>query len=242
MKIKDFHLVYYALIVAGIGLMLFPFARERYEDWRQERLLAGLEFGTGTVSAAEARQRVREEYWHLSALFDEEAALQNETAGASPASEAESGVPDSAIRPAAPQTQKQELPQAIAVLSIDKIQLKLPILEGATQENMRYAAVHMTETAPLGEIGNAAIAAHRARTKGRLFNRLNELEIGDVITVELPDGKVQYTVYEIKRVKPDDISVLGSNGQDAVLTLITCDPVVNPTHRLIVQAKMTGSA
>jgi len=240
-KKRNLQFVYLVVILAGIGLMIFPFARERYEDWKQARLLAGLEIGNGSASAAEATQRLREEYARLSALFEEEAPLQNEDAGASAASNAGENVPENASQPAAPLAQKQERPQAIAVLSIDKINLKLPVLEGATQENMRYAAVHMTETAPLGEIGNAAIAAHRARTKGRLFNRLDELEIGDVINVDLPDGKIQYTVHEIKRVKPEDISVLGSNGKDAVLTLITCDPLVNPTHRLIVQAKMNGS-
>ncbi|MDU7477902.1 MAG: sortase, partial [Paenibacillus macerans] len=32
--------------------------------------------------------------------------------------------------------------------------------------------------------------------------------------------------------------VLKPNGKDKILTLITCDPLKNPTHRLIVQAKM----
>jgi sortase A len=97
----------------------------------------------------------------------------------------------------------------------------------------------MAETAALGQVGNAAIAAHRARTPGRLFNRLNEIKLGDEIVVNVQGEQYVYRVYNIKVVDPTDVSVLKSNNQQKLLTLITCDPLVNPTHRLIVQAKLS---
>ncbi|MNP46569.1 Sortase family protein [compost metagenome] len=97
----------------------------------------------------------------------------------------------------------------------------------------------MKETTPIGEIGNAAIAAHRARTTGRLFNRLNEVVIGDTITVKTSDQTYNYEVYDISVVLPSDVSVLDGNNKDKILTLITCDPLVDPTHRLIVHAKLS---
>lgn len=124
------------------------------------------------------------------------------------------------------------------IITIDKIDLKLPILEGATKANMKHAAAHMKETAPIGEIGNAAIAAHRSRTAGRLFNRLNEVKVGDTISVKTSDQEYEYEVYDISIVEPTDVSVLNGNKQDKILTLITCDPLVNPTHRLIIHAKI----
>ncbi|MNC63655.1 Sortase family protein [compost metagenome] len=104
---------------------------------------------------------------------------------------------------------------------------------------MKHAAAHMKETAALGEVGNAAIAAHRSRTTGRLFNRLGEVEIGDIISIQTSTEKYQYVVYDISIVEPTDVSVLNGNKTDSILTLITCDPLVNPTHRLIIHAKLS---
>lgn len=126
----------------------------------------------------------------------------------------------------------------MGVVSISKINLTLPILEGATQENMKYAATHITETTAFGEIGNAAIAAHRARTTGRLFNRLDEVEIGDKILVRTKDADFVYTVFQKRMVFPVQVSVLNRNNVDSILTLITCDTTPEATHRLIVQAKL----
>ncbi|MNP49025.1 Sortase family protein [compost metagenome] len=124
------------------------------------------------------------------------------------------------------------------MIEIPAIDLKLPVLEGATKANMKHAAAHMTETSSLGETGNAAIAAHRARTKGRLFNRLNEVKIGDQIDIAAETGRFVYEVYDISVVEPTDVSVLEPKGDDRMLTLITCDPLKNPTHRLIIHAKL----
>lgn len=126
----------------------------------------------------------------------------------------------------------------LATIQIDSIGLKLPILEDATQTNMKFAAAHMLETSPLGKIGNAAIAAHRARSKGRLFNRLDEVKIGDEIVIHASGEKYVYTVFRITIVEPTDVSVLNKNDIDQILTLITCDPIVSATHRLIVQARI----
>lgn len=127
---------------------------------------------------------------------------------------------------------------AIATIKIPSIKLKLPVLEGATQKNLKYAAAHLKETAAIGEVGNSAIAAHRMRAKGRLFNRLNEIKVNDKIIIETSGKTFTYTVNKISIVEPTDVSVLNYNKTDKRLTLITCDPVVDPTHRLIVHAEM----
>lgn len=230
----------YVLILAGLLVMLFPYAREWYYDWRQERLLGEMErqLYQAEDPAAEAAREAA--YRELSQLMDREArALPGEepsseaAAQAAAPSDAAASAEASAAAPKPTPTPKP----AIAILTIEKINLKLPVLEGATEENMKLAAGHMVETAPLGEKGNAAIAAHRALTKGRLFNRLDELGEGDRIVVDQKGERTVYTVFKTFLVEPTDVSVLRGNKTDKVLTLITCDPVVNATHRLIVQAK-----
>lgn len=227
--------VSYMLIAAGLLVMLFPYAREKVADWRQEALLRDTE--RMLISTAAANREAEVAYGQLSRLLQQE----SEAAGAESAAwegpeqnGADTGSSETGQMEAS-QNQKQD--QAIAILTIDKIGLRLPVLEGVTEENMKVTAAHMKETAPLGEVGNSALAAHRARTKGRLFNRLNELEIGDSIKVDSTTGPFTYTVYQILRVEPDDVSVLKANGTDKILTLITCDPVIHATRRLIIQAK-----
>jgi len=205
----------FAVIIAGIALLAYPVAKEYFYDREQNELLEEIE---SDFASERPRSSLGAEYERLARVFDE-AARQEETE----------------------ETPSENPPEeldgpAIAVIEIDKIDLKLPVLEGATNANMKVGAAHMIETAPLGEAGNAAIAAHRARTKGRQFNRLNEVEIGDRIDIRLRNGAVSYVVNEIKIVEPTDLSVLESKGDATMLTLITCEPMGNPTHRLIVHA------
>ena len=39
-------------------------------------------------------------------------------------------------------------------------------------------------------------------------------------------------------VKPEEVWVLNGNKTDKEVTLITCHPQVNPTHRLIIKGKI----
>ncbi|OZQ65521.1 class C sortase [Paenibacillus sp. VTT E-133280] len=211
----------YVLILAGILIMLYPKANEWYNDWQQDKLLESAELST-TESTPPPDLKSR--YAEVTQLLAEESVL------------------DAQAQPQETEKPEPEIEvggKVIALIEIDKIDLKLPVLEGATKANMKHAATHMKETTPLGEIGNAAIAAHRARTTGRLFNRLNEVVIGDTITVKTSDQTYNYEVYDISVVLPSDVSVLDGNNKDKILTLITCDPLVDPTHRLIVHAKLS---
>jgi sortase A len=211
----------YVLILAGILIMLYPKANEWYNDWQQEKLLESAELSTiESTPPPDLKSR----YAEVTQLLAEESVL------------------DAQAQPQETEKPEPEIEvggKVIALIEIGKIDLKLPVLEGATKANMKHAAAHMKETTPIGEIGNAAIAAHRARTTGRLFNRLNEVVIGDTITVKTSDQTYNYEVYDISVVLPSDVSVLDGNNKDKILTLITCDPLVDPTHRLIVHAKLS---
>lgn len=229
----------YTLILIGVLIILYPKAREWYDNRQHEMLMTEWE---DSVLDEEASQEAKEQYDGLNTLFAEEAAVKSvepsETAAVSaePVETAvESSMPSETSKP----TGSPPKLNAIATITIPSIKASLPVLEGATPINMKYAAAHLKETTALGHIGNAAIAAHRMRTKGKLFNRLNEVEVGDKIIIETKGDTFTYTVYKISIVEPSDVSVLNYNHTDRRLTLITCEPVVRPTHRLIVHAKMT---
>ena len=196
------------LVLLGILIISFPFLRETYYDWQQTRVMNDLEQLQNGLSK-------------LNHSFEQ--GIQD-AASAEPTTDNIGTVQEASS-------------DTLGVLSIDKIDVRLPILEGATEANMKVAATHLVETTRIGNKGNAAIAAHRAHKKGRLFNRLGELQIGDSMQVTLADRTIiQYKVDQISVVEPNDLSVLEDPGLGQVLTLITCDPLVNPTHRLIVRA------
>ncbi|MBD2871538.1 sortase [Paenibacillus arenilitoris] len=227
-----------ALVLAGVLILLYPKASEWYENRQQQKLLAEWEQSSFDE---EARQQAQRQYEQLTQLFREETGTESaspalaEDAEISDAPSAEPSLAPSATPQATPAERK---PSPIATITIDKIKLKLPVLEGATQKNMKSAAAHLKETTALGQVGNAAIAGHRMRSKGRLFNRLGELEAGDKIVIDTKGETYTYTVYKVSIVEPTDVSVLNYNNKDKLLTLITCDPIVDPTHRLIIHAKL----
>jgi len=207
----------YLLIIIGLIVLAYPTVSGWLEEREEAHLLEEMEAEFAHRYADTAETKAQDHFRQLGDIFDDpEQAISDEE------------VPASSEEEASP----------IAMLEIAKINLKLPVMEGATKENMRVGAAHMSETTAFGEVGNAAIAGHRMRKKGRIFNRLNEVSVGEEIIVRQQDKTFVYKVFQKSRVEPDDVSVLNRNNKDKILTLITCDPLVNPTHRIIIHAEM----
>lgn len=122
------------------------------------------------------------------------------------------------------------------ILRIPKIDSENPVVEGTTKSALKAALGHQEGTAYPGEFGNCVIAGHRNYTFGRYFNRLDEVEIGDMIYVDYPDETLSYRVSGIRVVEPDDLSVL-EQGDREILTLYTCTPIYVATHRLVITAE-----
>lgn len=130
-----------------------------------------------------------------------------------------------------------EIKNAIGIMKIPKIDLKVAIGEGVDVNTLKYAVGHFPGTPYPGEKGNSAIAGHRSYTYNEYFNRLDEVVEGDQIIIKTKKGEFTYTVYEKLVVLPEEVSVL-NNTKDAELTLITCTPIRVATHRLIIKAKI----
>lgn len=115
-------------------------------------------------------------------------------------------------------------------------------LEQAFQDDLQNGVIHYPGTADPGTTGNVFITGHSSYylwDSGRykdVFARLNQLTVGDEITIYYDQQKYHYTVREKREVKNDDINVL-EQGDEKILTLMTCSPVGTNFRRLIVVAE-----
>lgn len=126
----------------------------------------------------------------------------------------------------------------IGILTIDRIDLRLPVAEGVTEESLRIAVGRVPQTAQIGDIGNAVIAGHRNYTRGQMFNRLDELEVGDIISYQARNGEeMRFVVFEITNIIPDDQIAFVQPTIESIITLYTCTPVRTATYRLLVRAQ-----
>lgn len=125
--------------------------------------------------------------------------------------------------------------EAVAIMKINKIDLELAVLEGASESNLKIGPSILRESDEFGKIGNVSIAGHRSYTYGTQFNRLDEVEVGDEIQILYSGKQYIYIVSERFVVEPDEVWVLNGNGVDKMITLITCTPIKVATHRLIIR-------
>ncbi|MEQ6903316.1 class E sortase [Nocardioides sp. YIM 152588] len=118
------------------------------------------------------------------------------------------------------------------------------VLEGTDMGTIDDGPGHFAETALPGEIGNFAVAGHRA-THGEPFADLDRLVEGDEIYVETTDGWFTYQVTWSRIVAPTAVEVIapvaghpGKKPTEHTLTLVTCNPRWASTERLVVGAQL----
>ncbi len=122
----------------------------------------------------------------------------------------------------------------LAILSIPKIDLEVPVLPGTDDLTLNRAVGLIEGTPRPGEIGNSGIAGHR----DGYFRGLKDIEVGDTIEVRSLSSRHVYVVDSIRIVEPKEVSVLDPTPVP-VLTLVTCYPfyfVGSAPQRYIVRA------
>ncbi len=67
----------------------------------------------------------------------------------------------------------------IGIIEIETIDIRLPIMERTSDGDIAYAIGHMSETFPIGTVGNCMLADHNGSRNGVLFTNLNQLVARD---------------------------------------------------------------
>lgn len=110
---------------------------------------------------------------------------------------------------------------------------------------------HYVKTAMPGEVGNFAIAAHRAGNGGP-FRNIDKFVEGDRVTIETAGHTYVYKYLATKIVAPDAVEVISPLPTDVaalmpkapearLLTLTTCTPIYINTQRLVVWFALESS-
>jgi len=135
------------------------------------------------------------------------------------------------------QTQRDDAP--LGILTIDKLDLKVPVYNGTDEINLNRGAGRIKGTARVGSPGNLGIAAHR----DGFFRVLKDIQIGDSIDMLTHQGKSEFVVSSITIVDPSDVSVLAPT-EDSTITLVTCYPFYFVGHapkRFIVKGELISN-
>lgn len=127
----------------------------------------------------------------------------------------------------------------LAVMSIDRLDLKVPVYNGTDEVNLNRGAGRIKGTAWIDSPGNLGIAGHR----DGFFRVLKDVEVGDSIEMLTHNGHSEFVVSSITITDPADVSVLAPTDNPSI-TLVTCYPFYFVGHapkRFIVKGDLLSN-
>jgi len=150
------------------------------------------------------------------------------------------GEPDE--QPTQAPSERPELGSAFALAFIPRLRDSvwgLPVNEGVDMASLARGLGHYPGTADPGQVGNFAVAGHRA-TNGEPLRDIDQLRPGDEVVVETQKEFLVYTLDHDQIVAPDDVWVIepvpgepGATPDDELITITTCNPRWASTQRWI---------
>ena len=146
---------------------------------------------------------------------------------------------------------------ALGIMYIERLgkSWEKPLVEGVDLDSLGKGVGHFPKSALPGQMGNFAVAAHRA-THGEPFAYLDRMQPKDKVVVETRDRWYVYTIDKMpgadpqnpawKLVDPSYTDVVlptperpGVKPKEKRITLVTCNPRWGSTTRLIVYGTLT---
>ena len=123
----------------------------------------------------------------------------------------------------------------IGIIEIPGLDIRYPVMEGTTSKVLNAGIGHIEETAGIGESGNCVLCGHNGSRYGTFFTPLNQISIGDDVTIIDKNGQTHiYEVTDTEVVNPYDNSIK-TQGEEKELTLFTCSQ--KGTMRFVVRCR-----
>lgn len=144
--------------------------------------------------------------------------------------------PEVTSEPVAELVQAQDI-VGVGLLYIPRLKTEvwgLPIVSGTSDKALSQGVGHYAKSELPGQIGNFAIAGHRA-TNGEPFAYFEKLKAGDMVYVQTNVGWFSYQLVQDQKIQETEVWVLDDDpiglGEQKLITLTTCDPRWNSTRR-----------
>ncbi len=140
--------------------------------------------------------------------------------------------------------------ESFAVMHIPRLgQFQRVIGEGTSRavlDSLEQGLAHYSGAAQPGQLGNFAVAGHR-NGQGGPFTHLDEMRVGDRITVQTASAWYVYEFRNHEYVPPTAVGVVATVPQQPTvpadgryLTLTTCNPEWSAAGRLVAYATLVG--
>ena len=209
------------ILLVGVGLMLYPTISSMYVKWQAQQEINKF---VAQVEGIEGEDYTA--FWEAAEAYN--AALA--AAGNQFSLEEE---------------EKEEIyayldeldENMLGYISIPAIDVNLPLYRGTSEKQLQSGVGWWIGTSlPTGgESTHCVITGHTGLVKGKMFDDVDQLEIGDTFTLKVLDRTLTYEVDQILIVDPDDFEDLEIVPGEDYVTLYTCYPVGVNTHRLLVR-------
>ena len=220
------------LFLVGLGILAYPTISDQWNTYRQSKLISDYDTAIGEMEEEDFT-----EAWEAAKAYNQ-TFLQNNIMTDVFGIDSSDNITDTEYWKVLNVTGNG----IMGYITIPKINIKLSIYHGTTDDVLNTGVGHMNGTKlPIGgESNHSVLSAHRGLPSAKLFSDIDQLERGDRFYLHILDEDLAYEVDQIfPMIDKDDYDALGEalkveEGQDYV-TLFTCTPYGVNSHRLLVR-------
>ena len=210
------------VLVLGLGIMLYPTVSDWWNSFHQTRAIASYSDTVATMD-----NEIYDQLWQEAEAYN--AALAQK---ANPYffTEEDQALYDSTLNVSGT--------GIMGYIDIPEIKCTLPIYHGTSEAVLQVGVGHIEGSSlPVGGEGtHCVLSGHSGLPSAVLFTHLEDLDIGDLFTLQIMDETLTYEVDRFNRVLPHEMDLLTiEEGKDSC-TLVTCTPYGVNSHRLLVHA------
>lgn len=219
-KNKAVTVMLFVMLLLGFAIMLYPIYSDIVNRRKNEQALMVYNRNVNTLDDTQYNEILKQAHEYNRRL----AALPNALHNPDPAGDYDNML-------------KVGGTDIMGYVTIDKINVHLPVYHGTSDEVLAIGAGHLKGSSlPVGgESTHAVITSHRGLPSARLFTDLDRLVIGDRFTITVLGETLTYEIDKIDIILPTDWEHFEiAEGEDLV-TLFTCTPYAVNSHRLIVR-------
>lgn len=222
MKTKIINKILYILmIVAGVGLLAYPIATNIIGQYTNENSQQSF------IETVETKPEIIE---------DKLKVLRAYNANLSPLMT----IPEDIWRGKSVEDALIPAGEVMGILEIPKLDLREAIYYGSTDDVLNKGIGLLENTSfPTGDnSSHSVLTGHRGLPGNLLFRHLDKLSDGDIFYINLYGKKTAYKIISHKIVEPHEIQSVKVEDNKTLVTLLTCEPYMINSHRLLYTAEM----